>query len=168
MDITLKDVADYAQSIAAIVALFLSIWNWIERRLSDAPIVTATQIGIMYDHNRKDEVLIRLDVVPGQSEDEIVHLSSPNASVALTGSDGLTPSDEEPFGEQDLSTKFLPGGQSVSWRVPSIRSVTKTFKGYLCIRRYDLNSKEESELSIAIKYKRHFFAKKIKIKVNTD
>lgn len=164
----MKDIADCAQSIATISALVLSVWNWFDKRRSDMPIVTAKQIGILYDNDRKDEVLIRLEIVPGQREVEIVHLSSDDSSVALTGHVGLTSSDTDPVCAQDVSTKFLREGHSVSWRVPSIRSVTKTFRGYLCIRRYDLNSKEESELSIAIKYRRHFLTKKIKIRVNAD
>lgn len=123
-----------ATDIAAFGALAVSIYNaWVSRS-KDMPAIRASFRRPSFYLGRENELIIRLEFIPGEREVTFTRDELESCYVALTewGDPTSEPQDEraaaQPVGD------FCPVGCNICWRIPSSREAESPLVGFVCVR----------------------------------
>lgn len=124
------DTLNTTSSIVTIVGGVVSFCGFLAARYYGRPGIKAEERPIMFNHDRKDQLLIRLEFTPGARTTAYKSIQAHKCKIALTR--WGEPSRETQADKTPLDS-FAPK-QSIDWRIPDRSNTQETLVTYVCVK----------------------------------
>lgn len=157
---------DWLSDVASAVTVVGGVYGFYRYCLGKwrgKPSISAEERPIMFNHDRKDQILVRLEFRPGTRSAAYKSIRASGCQVALTRWGG--PSEEVQADKTPLDN--FAACQSVDWHIPDCSETQGVLITYVCVKSTADWVKAPERKRAAISVSRGLFGR-LKLKVNSD